>query len=103
MNPNLAVGLALFVLFILLSLIAAMFLSLGRQGDERRRLIVEKSSFGTLFITVLYLLFEILERMVLIFTGRDLSPAGINPFILLTVVSVIYMGNLIWYKRKYGD
>lgn len=103
MNPTLAIALALFILLILLALILSMFISLGRQGDERRRLIVEKASFGTLSITAIYLLFEIFERMVLVFTGRELSPGGINPFTLLTVVSVIYMGNLIWYKRKYGD
>lgn len=79
MNPTLAIALALFILLILLALILSMFISLGRQGDERRRLIVEKASFGTLSITAIYLLFEIFERMVLVFTGRNLSPGGDQP------------------------
>ncbi len=103
MNPTLAVALALFILVILLSLIAAMFVSLGRQGDERRRLIVEKSSFSTLSILTLYLLFEILERIILVLAGRELSPNGLNPFTLLTLTAVIYTACLIWFKRKYGD
>ena len=53
--------LALGGLALLLALNVAMFISLGRQGDERRRIIVEKSAAGTFAATAVYLLFCIGE------------------------------------------
>lgn len=39
----------------MLVLIAVMFVSLSRQGDERRRMIAEKASAGTLTMYAAYL------------------------------------------------
>ncbi len=52
----LIVWLPLFLLLIFLILIVAMFVSLARQGDERRRMIVQTASANTFAVTVLYLL-----------------------------------------------
>ena len=60
----LIVWLPLFLLLIFLILIAAMFISLARQGDERRRMIVQTASANTFAVTVLYLLFCFIEGIV---------------------------------------
>lgn len=99
------VTLALFSVFLIaiLALIIAMFVSLGKQGDERRKIIVEKSSTNTLAVTVLYLLFCVIENIVNVLTRRDLSPDDMNPFITLTVIALIYAALLVYFKKKYGD
>ena len=53
----LAIWLPLILLLIFLILIVVMFVSLAKQGDERRRMIVQTASANTFAVTVLYLLF----------------------------------------------
>ena len=50
----LIVWLPLFLLLIFLILIVAMFISLARQGDERRRMIVQTASANTFSSLLLY-------------------------------------------------
>ncbi len=97
--------LVVFFLFLLsaVGLILRMFVSLAKQEDERRKMIVEKASATTFAIVVLYLLFCVGERIWLIASGRELAPQGINPFVLLTVTAVLYGVQLFRYRRKYGD
>nr|WP_325301783.1 hypothetical protein [uncultured Dysosmobacter sp.] len=96
--------LILFGAFLLaaLAVIAAMFVSLAKQGDERRRLIVEKASAGAFAVTALYILFSLAESVYLVCSGKDLSPVGMNPFITLTVIAVVYAGELFYQTRRYG-
>ena len=97
-------GLILFGLFIvaILAVNVGMFISLGRQEDERRRLIVQKAGFNTFAVVVLYVLFCVVENMV---NGlvRGLPGESMNPIILLTVMAIIYAGQLIYFKKRYGD
>lgn len=97
--------LVIFFLFLLsaVGLILRMFVSLAKQEDERRKMIVEKASATTFAIVVLYLLLCVGERVWLIVSGRELAPQGINPFVLLTVTAVLYAVQLFRYRRKYGD
>lgn len=98
----LIVWLPLFLLLIFLILIVAMFISLARQGDERRRMIVQTASANTFSVTVLYLLFCAIEGVVRsIVRGEPMEE--MNPIVTLTVISIIYSIELFYYKRKYGD
>lgn len=99
MNAWMAFG--LFFLFALAALDIALVVSVGRQGDERRRMIVQRASSNTLAVLVVYLLYCMAENFV---RGAVHSQAAeqINPFVLLTVIAVLYFVNLIYYKRKYG-
>lgn len=90
-------------LLVLVALIAAMFVSLARQGDERRRLIIEKASTGTFAVTVLYLLFCVAERVYQAVSRPDVPLEGLNPFVTLAVIAMIYAAELFYFKRKYGD
>lgn len=54
-------------------------------------------------MTVLYLLFCIAKNIYKVVSETDMTPEGMNPFVTLTVISVIYMFELIYHKKKYGD
>lgn len=94
--------LAVFILAGLLAVNVVMFISLGKQGDERRRLIIEKASAGTFAVIVVYILFCVIEGLYHSVT-KGVSVEGMNPFIILTVSSIIYLAHLLYYRRKYGD
>lgn len=93
--------LALGGMVLLLAANAAMFISLGRQGDERRKAIVEKAGAGTFSVTVVYLLFCIIEE-VWRSASSGVPMEGKSPFTLLTLLSIVFLCHLLWYKRKYG-
>ncbi|MBS6954925.1 MAG: hypothetical protein KH230_17040 [Enterocloster asparagiformis] len=93
---------ALCVLLLCLMAIIIMFISLGKQGDERRKLIVEKASAGTFAVTVGYILICVIESLIKS-VAHHMSADGMNPFIALAVISVIYIIQLMFFKKKYGD
>jgi len=97
--------LVLFAIVLILSIVAiiTMFVSLAKQGDERRKTIIEKASAKTFAVVVVYLLFCIIENIYNVVSQTDLSPEGMNPFITLTVISMIYAIALAYHKKKYGD
>jgi len=103
MSTNLA--LLFFSLFLagVIATIVMMFVSLAKQGDERRKMIVEKASAGTFAVTVLYLLFHIAENIYKVTSKSYMAPEGMNPFVTLTVIAVIYAFELFFHKKKYGD
>lgn len=84
---------AIFVFFLL---DAALLISLIRPGDERRMLIVWKASTNTLGAAVGLLFLCVIENFV---RGYE----GMNPFIMLTAISMIYFAELLYYKQKHGN
>ena len=90
--------LALFFLFlaILLILDIAMLISLVRLGDERRMMIVWKSSTWTLIGTMGSLAISTVECIV---RSERLC---VNPFITLSVAAMLYFVCLLYYRKKYG-
>ena len=88
-----------FLIFLLALIILdlAMIISLIRTGDERRQLIVWKSSTFTLLVVVLGLVFDIVESIV------KSEAMLINPFIKLSVTAMVYLLTLLYYKKRYGD
>lgn len=103
MSTNLAIILFAIFLIATISAIVAMILSLAKQGDERRKTIIEKASTNTFAVTVLYLFFCMAENIYKVVSGRDAAPKGMNPFITLTVIAIIYAAELLYHKKKYGD
>lgn len=87
------------VLIILAAIIImdiAMFVSLMRQGDERRQLIVGKASMWSFIAIVGCFAFNFAENTI---RGRY---EGMNPFVMLAVAAILYFVFLMYYKRKYG-
>lgn len=103
MKTNFMLGMFLIGLFLIISVIISMFVSLAKQGDERRQMIVGKASTKTFAIIVVYVAFCVGEDIYKVLSGIDLSPKGMNPFIMLTIMAFIYAIELIYHKKKYGD
>ena len=94
--------LGLLCLMGMLAAIAAMVVSLARQGDERRRLIVAKAGLNTLCVVVAYLFFCVVEGVVV--SVRSGAPAeDLDHFVTQVVIAMIYAAQLFYFKRKYGD
>ncbi len=93
------VALIVFGLFLLtlLALDIAMVVSLMQTGDERRQLIVWKSSSFTLLVVVGSLIIDIAQSIVTV------EAMQINPFIKLSVTAMVYFLSLLYYRKRYGD
>ncbi len=93
------VALIVFGLFLLtlLALDIAMVVSLMKTGDERRQLIVWKSSSFTLLVVVGSLIIDIAQSIVTV------EAMQINPFIKLSVTAMVYFLSLLYYRKRYGD
>lgn len=102
MSDEIWLFLGLLCLMGMLAAIVAMVVSLVRQGDERRRLIVAKAGLNTLCVVVAYLFFCVVEGVVV--SVRSGAPAeDLDPFVTLVVIAMIYAAQLFYFKRKYGD
>lgn len=86
--------LAFLLALILLDL--AMVVSMLRPGDERKQMIVWKTSAFTLLVAVLMLVFDIVEALV---KGEAVL---VNPFIHLSVVAMVYFVTLMVEKKRHG-
>lgn len=93
------VALIVFGLFLLtlLALDIAMVVSLMKTGDERRQLIVWKSSAFTLLVVAGSLIIDIAQSIVTV------EAMQINPFIKLSVTAMVYFLSLLYYRKRYGD
>ncbi|GAA6393859.1 Uncharacterised protein [uncultured Flavonifractor sp.] len=93
------IGLLAFGVFLLLLIVldVGMIVSLVRQGDERRQMIVWKTSTYTLLGASGALVLDIIENLV-----RS-QPMAVNPFIHLASTATIYFVVLMIYRKKYGD
>ena len=78
-------------LLLLIVLDVGMIVSLVRQGDERRQMIVWKTSTYTLLGASGALVLDIIENLV-----RS-QPMAVNPFILLASTATIYFVVLMIY------
>lgn len=83
------------------AVIVSVFVTLARQGDERRRLIVGRAAAACFPVFLLYLVFHVAEDAYRSVTGGEAD--GVNAFSTLLVFSVLYAVELLYYKRKYGD
>ena len=90
----LVVFLAFLLALILLDL--AMVVSMLRPGDERKQMIVWKTSAFTLLVAVLMLVFDIVEALV---KGEAVL---VKPFIHLSVVAMVYFVTLMVEKKRHG-
>ena len=93
------VALIVFGLFLLtlLALDIAMVVSLMKTGDERRQLIVWKSSSFTLLVVVGSLIIDIAQSIVTV------EAMQINPFVKLSVTDQGCFLSLLYYRKRYGD
>lgn len=84
------------MLLIFISLDIGMIVSLLKPGDERKQMIVWKTSAYTLLVSVGATVLGLIENIV---RGHAIST---NPFIQLGVTAVIYFIALMFFKKKHG-
>lgn len=91
-------GLVLFGIYLCVVLIMdiAMIISLIRTGDERRQMIVWKSSTWAMIGTTGNLLLGIIKNVI------HVQRMSVNPLTVLTAAATIYFICLLYYKRKHG-
>lgn len=82
--------------------IIAMIVSLLKQEDERRQFILNQAIRKTFITMIGILMLYIFESVYCVFT-KGISPKGINPFICLFVISLVFSFELLFTKKKYGD
>lgn len=95
MEQAMLIAFAVFLL-VLIFLDLAMVISMLRPGDERKQMIVWKTSASTLLVTVLMLVFNVVEALI------KKEPSLVNPFIHLSVVAMVYFVTLLVEKKRYG-
>ena len=83
-------------LVVMICLDIGMIISLARGGDERRMIIVWKSSTYTLLGSAGALVINIIECLV---RAQEMS---VNPFTQLCTMAIIYFLLLLFFKKKYG-
>lgn len=98
---TLTLGLALLILLAFVVLDIALLVSLGRQGDERRRMIVGRASTNSFAAMAVYFVVCIIEDL---YWGMALGlPAERHPpQVTLAVMALCYFVNLLYFRRKYG-
>ena len=96
-----AVYLFLAVLALSLAGIVWMFVSLGRQGDERRRMIVTQAAAWSFVVAAGGLLLDVVEGVVRSAAlSQPVEP--VNPLVKLMVLSWVYFISLAVLKRRHG-
>jgi len=78
-------------------LIIVTLVSLPQLGDERKNLIKMKAQSYTFAVVMGYVLIQLFKN---IYNG---SNEGINPFIFLITISIIYLISLLFVRKKYGS
>ena len=87
---------------VLLVLIGVMFVSILRQGDERRKLILlHAGSTGFTALTGMLLLETVLGVAGGMFCGTPMEEQ--NPLVLLMTAALVYCVLLAYYRKRYGD
>ena len=89
------------LLAIAVTLIVITLISLPKLGDERKNLIKMKAQSYAFTVVIGYVLIEF-GRNIYRTTWGNGSYEGMNPFVFLVVISVIYLISLLFTKKKYG-
>lgn len=89
------------VLAICILLIVMTLASLPQLGDERKNFIKMKAQSYTFVVVIFYLLIKVIESIYVTYWTDD-SFKGMNPLILLIVISIIYLVTLLYTKKRYG-
>lgn len=90
------------VMTVMVVSIITMIASLFKQEDERREFILNQAIRKTFTITIGVLMLYVLEA-IYVSLFKEINSNGINPFIFLVVISLVFTLELLFTKKKYGD
>lgn len=95
----LAVLVGIFVLAVVFIFI--VLATLPPLGDERKTFIKMKAQSFTFSVIIVWLLFEVLQSVYLAIWSDQVAK-GLNPFVFLFTISIVYLASLLFVKKKYG-
>lgn len=100
-NTGMPIKLILVSAFLIVGVISIVWMigSILKIGDERRKAIILKASHWT-FLEIVGILFVNLFYYIFI-TKKQVR--GINSIVFLSVIGILYLINLLIFKKKHGD
>jgi predicted PurR-regulated permease PerM len=98
---NTSIFISFIVILIALVLIVYLFISLSKQGDELQKYIKDKSVIQTFYFTIFYLVIISIPKMLYVDFIKG-GKFGLNPFVVLAMISVYFLLSLMINKKKYG-
>lgn len=98
---NWAIVVFVVVIGISVILVGLTLRSLAKLGDERKELIKMKAQSSAFAGVIGWMVIEI-GRNIYVTTWTNWDYAGLNPFIVLIVISALYSYFLLFFKKKYG-
>lgn len=78
--------------------IIGVIASIIKQNDERAEFIIQKTCTNTLCIMFVYLIFCVVEQSYNGLNNAEID--GINPFIQLSILSIVYLIQLVYFKKS---
>lgn len=90
----------LFILLLSVVLVSISLFTIYKLGDERDDKIKDKASRYTLTIFMAYLVINIVSNWISIKNGNEIGKS--NPFIDLVILSVLFLINVVKFRRKYS-
>ena len=94
------------IVYSVILLVCALFIfaaSFSQKADERRKYINTKAQSYVFIVAIGMLILEVAQSIYLTVKGSSSDGNGISPIVFLTVLSIIYLGTLLTYRKKYGD
>ncbi|WP_462411426.1 hypothetical protein [Neobacillus sp. Marseille-QA0830] len=84
--------------------ILMFFAPFSQKGDERRKFINTKAQSYAFIVVIGMLILEVAESIYLTIQGNtSYNGNGFSPISFLTVISIIYLVTLLFYRKRYGD
>lgn len=97
MDNLLVVGYGLLFFAIVLPIII-MWTSLVKQGDERRKMMLEKTCTEVFIVNVILLFISVLGNI----TDFPMLEKGVNGIVQLAVIGILFNIRFLFNKKKFG-
>ncbi len=100
-NAGMSIEVIFACIFFVLGVISIiwMIISIFKAGDERKEIIILKASHWTFIETVGILFINLFYYIGL----KEEQVGGVNLFVLLSIIGILYLINLLIFKKRYGD
>lgn len=100
-SVTILLGIWVLFMLVMVGMIAYMIATIGKQGDERRRMIIRQAAANCFYVTVGLYLFDIIRNLwTSIVEGVATRPG--TPFARLAVLAIFFVLQLVYFDRKYG-
>lgn len=95
------ITLLLLVVFFITAFLLAHLL-LFKDGDERYRIIKEKTSTTTLIFSMGLLFYQAGKQVFSIWNGSIHTGQSLGPILTLCIISIFFCGSFLFYRKRYS-